>query len=121
MGAKGRQETLERQARILIAREAEKRLAALIACLDSARETMQRVTETRAKAQDLALVRSPLDSAETAFKKAREGLAQENPQQALGRLDTAQADCQSAQEAGANVLAKFSKSKTTSTKDRRQR
>ena len=58
---------------------------------------------------DVAAAKGALDSAEAGLKQARELLAQNDPKGALGRLDTAQADCQTAQEASEKAIASTGK------------
>src|SRR6266545_844414 len=85
MVAKARQDTAERKVRAQLVTEAEVRLGPTATCIDGARQAVRRV------------------SAGAALKQARELLAQNDPKGALGRLDMAQADCQTAQEAGAKA------------------
>ncbi|MGE3538900.1 MAG: hypothetical protein AB7N91_15895 [Candidatus Tectimicrobiota bacterium] len=118
---KGRQDDMERKARAHMAMEAEGRLPAITACLDEARRVLRQVTGSRIQAEELARLRSPLDRAETALKQARALLAQDNPRQALGRLDIAQADCQNAREAGEKAAATLAPGKTGAPKARRRR
>ncbi len=54
---------------------------------------------------DVAAAKGALDSAEAGLKQARELLTQNDPKGALGRLETAQADCQTAQAARAKATA----------------
>lgn len=100
MVAKARQDTTERKARAQLATEAETRIAQTAVCVDGARQALRRISATGAKSADAALAEGALDSAEAALKQARELLAQHDPKGALGRLDTAQGDCQTAQAAG---------------------
>ena len=57
----------------------------------------------------MAAAQGALDSAEAGLKQARELLAQNDPKGALGRLDTAQADCQTAQAASEKATASTGK------------
>ena len=100
MVAKARQDTAERKARAQLVTEAEARMGQTAACVDGARQAVRRVSAAGAKSPDFVTAQGALDSAEAALKQARELLAQNDPKGALGRLDTAQADCQTAQVAG---------------------
>src|SRR4029453_10798752 len=99
MVAKAHQDTVERKARAQLATEAEARIAQTAACVDGVRQAMRSISTTRAKSADVAAAKGALDRTEAGLKQARELLAQNDPQGALGRLDTAQADCQTAQAA----------------------
>jgi hypothetical protein len=105
MVAKARQETAERQARVQLATEAEARIAQTAACLDGIRQAVRSRRATRARSAEVAAVQGALDSAEAGLKQARELLAQNDPKGALGRLDAAQADCQTAQAASEQAAA----------------
>jgi len=95
-----RQDTAERKVRAQLATEAEARIGPTATCIDSARQALHRVSAAGAKSADFVTAKSALDSAGAALKQARDLLAQNDPKGALGRLDMAQADCQTAQEAG---------------------
>ena len=97
--AKARQDTAERKARAQLATEAEARIAQTAACVDGARQAVRSVSTTRTRNTDVAAAQGALDSAAAGLKQARELLAQNDPKGALGRLDTAQAECQTAQAA----------------------
>jgi hypothetical protein len=99
MVAKARQDTVERKARAQLAAEAEARIAQTVACLDGARQAVRAIRTTRVRSADVAAAKGALDSAEAGLKQARALLAQHDPKGALGRADTAQADCQTAQAA----------------------
>jgi hypothetical protein len=99
MVAKARQETAERQVRVQLAAEAEARIAQTAACVDGIRQAVRSRRATRARSAEVAAVQGALDSVEAGLKQARELLAQNDPKGALGRLDAAQADCQTAQAA----------------------
>ena len=101
MVAKAHQDTAERKARAQLATEAEARIAQTAACVDGARQAMRSLSTTRAKSADVSAAKGALDRTEAGLKQARELLSQNDPQGALGRLDTAQADCQAAQAASA--------------------
>jgi len=109
MVAKAHQDTVERKARAQLATEAEARIAQTAACVDGARQAMRSISTTRAKSADVSAAKGALDRTEAGLKQARELLAQNDPQGALGRLDTAQADCQAAQEASEKAAASTGK------------
>jgi hypothetical protein len=100
MVAKARQDTAERKARAQLTTEVETRMGQTAACVDGVRQAVRSVSAAGAKSADFATAKGALGSAEAALKQARELLAQNDPKGALGRLDTAQADCQTAQVAG---------------------
>src|SRR5215813_1443529 len=120
MVAKAHQDTVERKARAQLATEAEARIAQTAACVDGARQAMRSIRTTRAKSADVAAAKGALDRTEAGLKQARELLAQNEPQGALGRLDTAQADCQAAQAASEKAAAS-GKSAASTGKPRRSR
>ena len=99
MVAKARQDTVERKARAQLATEAEARIAQTAACVDGARQAVRSVSTTKTRNAEVAAAQGALDSAAAGLKQARELLAQNDPKGALGRLDTAQAECQTAQAA----------------------
>src|SRR5262249_10947722 len=105
MVVKARQDTAERKGRAQLATEAEARIGSTGACIYGARQAVRRVSAGGAKSADFAAAEGSLHNAERALKQARELLAQNDPQGALRRLDMAQADCQTAQEAGENAAA----------------
>jgi hypothetical protein len=109
MVAKAHQDTVERKARAQLATEAEARIAQTAACVDGARQAMRGISTTRAKSADVAVAKGALDRTEAGLKQARELLAQNDPQGALGRLDTAHADCQAAQAASEKAAASTEK------------
>jgi hypothetical protein len=109
MVAKAHQDTVERKARAQLATEAEARIAQTAACVDGARQAMRSISTTRAKSAEVAAAQGALDRTEAGLKQARELLAQNDPQGALGRLDTAQADCQTAQAASQKAAASTGK------------
>jgi hypothetical protein len=104
MVAKARQDTAERKARAQLATEAETRIAQTVACIDGVHQAVRGIRTTRARSADVAAAKDALDSAEAGLKQARELLAQNDPKGALGRADTAQADCQTAQAASAKAV-----------------
>src|SRR5438132_2582631 len=120
MVAKARQDTAERKARVQLAAEAEAHIAQTAACVDGARQAVRSLRTTRAKSADVAAAKGALDSAEAGLKQARELLAQNDPKGALGRVDTAQADCQTAQAAGEKAAAQGNSASSTG-KPRRSR
>jgi hypothetical protein len=103
MVAKARQDTAERKVRAQLATEAEARMGPTAVCVDGARQAVRSVSAAGARSTDFVTAQGALDSAEAALKQARELLAQNDPKGALGRLNTAQADCQTAQVAGAKA------------------
>ena len=105
MVAKAHQDTVERKARAQLATEAEARIAQTAACVDGARQAVRNISTTRSKSADMAAAQGALDRAAVGLKQARELLAQNDPKGALGRLDTAQADCQTAQAASEKAAA----------------
>jgi hypothetical protein len=105
MVVKARQDTAERKARAQLATEAEARIAQTATCVEGARQVVRRMRAVRAKKAEAMAAQGTLDRAETRLKQARELLAQNDPKGALGLLDTAQADCQTAQAAGAQGTA----------------
>ncbi len=109
MVAKAHQDTVERKARAQLATEAEARIAQTVACVDGARQAVRNISTTRSKSADVAAAKGALDRAEVGLKQARELLAQNDPKGALGRLDTAQADCQTAQAASEKAAASTGK------------
>ena len=109
MVAKAHQDTIERKARAQLATEAEARIAQTVACVDGARQAVRNMSPTRSKSADVAAAKGALDRAEVGLKQARELLAQNDPKGALGRLDTAQADCQTAQAASEKAAASTGK------------
>lgn len=109
MVAKAHQDTVERKARAQLATEAEMRIAQTAACVDGARQAMRSISTTRAKSVDVSAAKGALARTEAGLKQARELLAQNDPQGALGRLDMAEADCQAAQEASAKAAASTGK------------
>jgi hypothetical protein len=120
MVAKAHQDTAERKARAQLATEAETRIAQTAVCVDGARQAVRKARTTRPRSTDVAAAQGALDSAEAGLKQARELLAQNDPKGALGRVDTAQADCQTAQAASEKAAAQ-GKSATAAGKPRRSR
>jgi len=100
MVVKARQDTAERKARAQLATEAEARIAQTAACVDGARQVVRSISAVRAKKAEAMAAKGALDSAAIGLKQARALLAQNDPKGALGLLDAAQADCQTAQAAG---------------------
>jgi hypothetical protein len=109
MVAKAHQDTVERKARAQLATEAETRIAQTATCVDGARQAVRKISTTKAKSADLAAAQGALDRAAVGLKQAREMLAQNDPKGALGRLDAAQADCQTAQAASEKAAASTGK------------
>lgn len=119
MVAKARQDTVERKARAQLATEAEARIAQTAACVDGARQAVRSVSTTKTRNAEVAAAQGALDSAVAGLKQARELLAQNDPKGALGRLDTAQAECQTAQ--AASEKAAQGKPASSTGKSRRSR
>jgi len=117
---KARQDTAERKLQAQLATEAEARMGQAATCIEGARQAVRRVSIVGTKSADFATAKSALDSADTALKQARVLLAQNDPKGALGRLDMAQADCQTAQEVGEKAAAPETAS-SPATKPRRSR
>jgi hypothetical protein len=105
MVAKARQATAERKVRAQLAAEAELRIAQTAACIDRVRQGMRSTSAARTMNTDVAVVQGALHRAEAGLKQARELLAQNDPKGALGRVDTAHADCQTAQGASKKAVA----------------
>ena len=105
MVLKARQDTAERKARAQLVSAAEARIAQTAACVDGARQVVRRTGAGRARKAEAMEAKSALDSAASGLRQARELLAQNDPKGALGLLDAAQADCQTAQAAGAQGAA----------------
>jgi hypothetical protein len=120
MVAKAQQDTVERKARAQLATEAEARIAQTAACVDGARHAVRSIRTTKTRSADVAAAKSALDSAEAGLKQARALLVQNDPQGALGRVDTAQEDCQTAQAAGEKAAAQGQSASSTG-KPRRSR
>lgn len=105
MVTKARQDTAERKMRAQLTAEAETRLTQTAACVDGARQAVRSAGTIKTRSADATAARGALDSAEAALKQARELLVQNDPKGALGRLDAAQADCQTAQASGGKAAA----------------
>ena len=120
MVAKAHQDTAERKARAQLATEAEARIAQTAVCVDEARQAVCNIGTTRSKSTDVAAAKGALDSAAAGLKQARALLAQNDPKGALGRVDTAQTDCQTAQAASEKAAAQ-GKSAASAGKPRRSR
>jgi len=113
MVTKAHQDTLERKARAQLATAAEARIAQTAACIDGARQAVRSISTTRVRRADVAAAKGALDSAEASLKQARELLAQNDPKGALGRVDTAQADCQTARATSEKAGAQSKSSSST--------
>jgi hypothetical protein len=97
MVAQARQATAERKVRAHLAAEAEVRIAQTAVCIEAARQGVRSTSTTRTRDADVVVTQGALDRAEAGLKQARALLAQNDPKGALGRADTAQADCQTVQ------------------------
>ena len=113
MVAKAHQDTVERKARAQLATEAEESIAQTAACIDGARQAVRSISTTRVRSADVAAAKGALDSAEAGLKQARELLAQNDPKGALGRLEMAQADCQTAQATSEKAVAQGKSASST--------
>ena len=106
MVEKARQDAAERKVRAQMASEAETRLAWTVACVDGARRAIGGASTAGVKTAELTAALSVLDRAETALQQGRALLAQSDPKGAIERLETAQADCQTARDAADQTTAK---------------
>ena len=121
MVAKARQDTVERKVRAQMASEAETRLAWTVTCVDGARRALGGASVAGVKTTEITAALSALDRAETALKQGRELLAQSDPKGAIERLETAQADCQTARDAADKATTAKRKSTAPTAKPRRGR
>jgi hypothetical protein len=120
MVTKARQDAVERRARAHMATEADTRIGWTVTCVDDARQALRKASAAGVKGAALTTAQSALDSAETALKQGRELLAQNDPRSAIGRLEAAQADCQTARDTSDKAVASR-KSGSASAKPRRGR
>jgi len=120
MVAKARQDTAERKVRAQMASEAETRLAWTVACVDGTRQAIGRASTAGVKTAVLTTALSALNRAETALHQGRAWLAQSDPKGAIERLETAQADCQTARDAADKAVAAKRKSAAPAGKPRRR-
>ena len=121
MVAKARQDTAERKVRAQMASEAETRIAWTVACVDGARRALGGASAAGVKTTEITAALSALNRAETALQQGRELLAQSDPKGAIERLETAQADCQTARDAADKATTAKRKSATPTAKPRRGR
>ena len=121
MVAKARQDAAERKVRAQMASEAETRIAWTVACIDGARQAIGGASAAGVKTAALTAALSTLDRAETALKQGRALLAQSDPKGAIERLESAQADCQTARDAADKAVAAKRKSAAPTAKPRRGR
>lgn len=121
MVAKARQDVAERKVRAQMASEAETRLAWTVACVDGARQAIGGASVAGVKTAELTGALSALDRAETALQQGRAVLAQHDPKSANERLETAQADCQTARDAADKASAAKRKSAAPAARPRRGR
>ena len=121
MVAKARQDEAERKLRVQMASEAETRIAWTVACIDGARQAIGRASTAGVKTADLTAALGGLDRAETALQQGRALLAQSDPKSAVERLETAQADCQTARDAADKAVAAKGKAATPTARPRRGR
>ena len=118
MVAKARQDTAERKVRAQMASEAETRIAWTVTCVDGARQAIGSTSVAGVKTAALTAALSALNRAETALQQGRELLAQSDPKGAIERLETAQADCQTARDAADKAAAAKGKSAAPTAKPR---
>ncbi len=119
MVVKARQDTAERKVRAQMASEAETRLAWTVTCIDGARKAIGGTSVAGVKTAALTPALSALDRAETGLQQGRELLAQSDPKGAIERLETAQADCQTARDAADKAAAAKGKSSAPAARPRR--
>lgn len=121
MVAKARQDVAERKVRAQMASEAETRLAWTVACVDGARQAIGSASVAGVKTAELTGALSALDRAETGLQQGRALLAQNEPKGANERLETAQADCQTARDTADKASAAKRKSSAPAARPRRGR
>jgi hypothetical protein len=121
MIAKARQDAAERKVRAQMASEAETRLAWTVTCVDGARQAIGSASVAGVKTAELSGPLSALDRAETALKQGRALLAQSDPKGAVERLETAQAECQTARDTADKASAAKRKSPAPAARPRRGR
>ena len=117
MVAKASQEAAERKVRAQMASEAETRIEWTVTCVNGTRRAIGSASVAGVKTAELTAALSALDRAETALQQGRALLTQNDPKGAIERLETAQADCQTARDAADKAAAK--RKSTASTKRRR--
>jgi hypothetical protein len=120
MVAKAHQDATERRVRAQMATEAETRMAWTVACVDGTRQSFRKASAAGVKGAELTAARNALNSAEIGLQQGRELLAQNDPQSAVGRLEVAQADCQTARDASDKAMAQR-KSASSAARPRRSR
>ena len=120
MVVKARQDAAERKVRAQMASETETRIAWTVACVDGARQALGRASTAGVKTAALTAALSALDRAETALQQGRALLAQSDPKGAIERLETAQADCQTARDAADKTAATKRKLAAPAAKPRRR-
>ena len=99
MVAKARQDEAERKLRVQMASEAETRIAWTVTCINDARQAIGKASTAGVRTADLTAAMGGLNRAETVLQQGRALLAQNDPKGAVERLETAQADCQTARDA----------------------
>jgi len=119
MVAKARQDTADRKVRAQMTSEAETRVAWTVTCIDGARKAIGGTSVAGVKTAALTTALSALDRAETALQQGRELLGQSDPKGAIERLETAQADCQTARDAADKAAAAKGKSAAPTARPRR--
>jgi hypothetical protein len=83
--------------------QVEAGLAQLQPCLNAARQAIHAATAAGVPVAELAAAQNALARAELLFNQAQQALAQEDYEQAIRLLDTAQADCLTAQDLSAQA------------------
>ena len=120
MVAKARQDATERKVRAQMASEAETRIVWTVTCVDGARQAIGTASVAGVRTADLTGALSALNRAETALSQGRALLAQNDPKGAIERLESAQADCQTARDTADKAAAAKRKSSAPAAKPRRR-
>lgn len=97
MVAKAWQDAATRKSRVQATAQVERRMMQMAPCLDSTRQTL-RGSGASKKRPELGPAGAALGKAEQSLREARELLTQGNTQEAMGHVDTADADCRMAQD-----------------------
>jgi hypothetical protein len=120
MVAKARQDATERKVRAQMASEAETRVVWTVACVDGARQAIGTASVAGVRTADLTGALSALNRAETALTQGRALLAQHDPKGAIERLESAQAECQTARDTADKVATAKRKSPAPAARPRRR-
>jgi hypothetical protein len=121
MVAKARQDEAERKLRVQLASEAETRITWTVTCIEGARQAIGKASTAGVKTADLTAAMGSLNRAETGLQQSRALLAQNDPRSAVERLETAQADCQTARDATDKATSTKRRSAAPTAKPRRGR